>query len=137
MNFHTESNIEKTQYIENKDYKLWTRMLIRFPFLILGDIDEVWEEMKDSRPDLGVANNSKIEELIVYFNNTWIKKNCHFDRSIWNLFDVYSSRTNNISETYNHKINGHVTKPNLNIYKVLIVVQKEETLTSINYERVN
>ena len=48
----------------------------------------------------------KLEKFITYFEDTWIKENCHFDRSVWNLFEVYSSRTNNISETYNHAING-------------------------------
>ena len=39
-----------------------------------SDIDEVWEEMKDSRQDLGVASNLKIEEFIVYFNSLFVQK---------------------------------------------------------------
>jgi hypothetical protein len=45
-------------------------------------------------------------EFIEYFENTWIRGQCHFDRSLWNIFEQYSSRTNNISETYNNQING-------------------------------
>ena len=130
----------KTQYSgENvsKNFKEWVRMLMAFPFLMLEDIDEVWEEMKDAKPDLGDNDNVKMVKLIEYFENCWIKNNCHFDRSIWNLFDVKSSRTNNICETYNHKINGQVSKPNSNVFKILNVVQKEETLTSTSFERVN
>ncbi len=45
------------------------------------------------------------------------KKKCHL------------SRTNNISETYNHQINGgQVIAPNSNVYKILDVLRKQETL---------
>jgi hypothetical protein len=38
------------------------------------------------------------------------------DRIILALFEVYSSRTNNISETYNHAINGQVMSSKSNVY---------------------
>ena len=53
------------------------------------------------------------------------------------MFDIYSSRTNNISETYNHSINGQVMSAKSNVFKVLDLAQKQETLTSVKYERVN
>ena len=43
----------KTVYVgENRIEKFttWVRMLMAFPFLLLEDIDEVWEEMVDSKP---------------------------------------------------------------------------------------
>ncbi len=60
-------------------------------FLLLDDIDEVWEEMIDSKPDLG-EHNSQLEKFIEYFADTWINETCHFPRDLWNMFDVYSSR---------------------------------------------
>ena len=108
-----------------------------FPFLMLEDIDEVWEEMKDSRPDLNDLNSKKLDEFVEYFENTWLNEKCHFDRKDWNLWDRYSSRTNNISETYNHKVNGQVISSKSNVYKILDVVQKQEALTSVTFERVN
>ena len=60
------------------------------------------------KPDLGEFNNKKLEEFMKYYENTWLKANFHFDRSVWNFFDEYSSRTNNISLTYNHQIYGQV-----------------------------
>ncbi len=56
---------------------------------------------------------------------------------MWNIYDQYSSRTNNISETYNHQINGQVIAPNSNVYKILDVLRKQETLTANKFERVN
>ena len=50
---------------------------------------------------------------------------------------MFSSRTNNISESYNHQINGQVDNSKSNVYKVLDVVKKQEALTSTKYERVN
>ena len=35
-----------------------------------------------------------------------INDTCHFSRLTWNLFGEYSSRTNNICESYNHQLNG-------------------------------
>jgi len=59
-------------------------------------------------------------EIEEYFENKWISDQFRFDRSLWNIFDQYSSRTNNISEAYNHQINGHqVIAPNSNVYKIL------------------
>ena len=79
----------------------------------------------------------KLEEFIEYYNSTWIKPGCHFDREIWNIFKEYSSRTNNISETYNHKVNSSIISSHSNIYKVLDLVKNEECLTSVAYEKVN
>ncbi len=39
------------------------RMLMAFPFLFLDDIDEVWEEMIDSKPDLGEHNSQLLKKL--------------------------------------------------------------------------
>lgn len=120
-----------------KEFTTWIRMFMSFPFLMLDDIDEVWDEMVESKPDLGDVDGVKVDRFLNYFEDTWIKNNCHFGRELWNIFDQYSSRTNNISETYNHKINSQLLTANSNIYKVLDLVKKEETLTSTKYERVN
>jgi len=56
---------------------------------------------------------------------------------LWNIYDQYSSRTNNFSETYNHQINGQVIAPNSSFYKILDVLRKQETLTANKFERVN
>ena len=65
------------------------------------------------------------------------QRSMSFDRSLWNIYDQYSSRTNDISETYNHQINGQVIAPNPNVYKILDVLRKQETLTANKFERVN
>ena len=40
----------KKAYSENKDFKIWICMAMSFPFLMLRDIDEVWEEMIECKP---------------------------------------------------------------------------------------
>ncbi len=92
--------------------------------------------MKETKPEIE-EEDKKIDQFIEYFENTWISDQCHFDRSLWNIFDQYSSRANNISETYNHQINGQVIAPNSNVYKILDVLRKQETLTGNKFERVN
>ena len=98
----------KKVYSENKEFKTWIRMVMSFPFL-----------------------------MIKYFEKTWLNDNCHFDRSTWNLFTEYSSRTNNICESYNHQLNGQVLSSKSNIYKIITLNQKQESLASTSYERVN
>ena len=52
-------------------------------------------------------------------------------------FDVYSSRTNNICESYNHQVNTQIISSKSNVYKVLDLTKKEESLDSVSYGRVN
>ena len=92
--------------------------------------------MTESKPDLG-EHNFLLEKFIEYFEDTWISATCHFPRDLWNMFDIYSSRTNNICETYNHAINGQVMNSKSNVFKILDLTQKQETLTSVKYARVN
>jgi hypothetical protein len=60
--------------------------------------------------------SKKLDEFVEYFENTWLIEKCHFDRKDWNLWERYSSRTNNLSETYNHKINGQVNSYELRYF---------------------
>ena len=93
--------------------------------------------MKETKPILsGEVDNIKIDQFIKYFQKTWISENCNFDRSVWNFFKQYS-RTNNLNETYNHKVNGQVILAHSHIYKILDLLQKQETLTANKFMRVN
>ena len=60
-----------------------------------------------------------------------------FDRTIWNFHNCSSNRTNNISETYNIRINGQVVKPKPNIFNIADTIKNEENLTSVSYEKEN
>ena len=78
-------------------FGLWVSMLISLPFLMPEDIDEVWIEMKTTKPILsGEVDKIKIDQFIKYIEKTWLSENSHFDRSVWNLLKQYSSRINNI-----------------------------------------
>ena len=54
----------------NKEFRTWVRMLMAFPFLMLDDIDEVWDEIVENKPDLGV-NNFKV--ILMLDNGNVIK----------------------------------------------------------------
>ena len=41
-------------------------MLMTFPFLMLDDIDDVWEEMQYSKPNLGVEN-AKVNIITLFY----------------------------------------------------------------------
>jgi hypothetical protein len=47
--------------------------------------------MQENKSDLNdEAANMNLENFITYFNDTWVKYKCHFDRTTWNLFSEYS-----------------------------------------------
>jgi hypothetical protein len=94
-------------------------------FVKLDDIDCFFEKLKETKLEIE-EEDKKIVQFIEYFEKTWISDQCHFDRSLWNIYDQYSSRTNNISETYNNQINGQVIAPNSNVYKILDVLRKQK-----------
>lgn len=116
-------------------------MFISLLFLKLDDIDDAYEELKNEIPDLKDAvNNKKCEQFITYLEHTWIgtdSTKAMFDRSIWNLYDNISFRTNNISETYNKRMNGLITKSNPNVYAMIDIVKEEEIKTSVSFEKAN
>ena len=80
-------------------------MAMSFPFLMLGDIDEVWEEMIECKPKLGGINHAKVDQFVEYFEKTWIN---------------------------DHQLNGQIQS-----YKIVTLTQKQESLASTTYERVN
>jgi hypothetical protein len=133
----------KKLYSENNKFKTWVRMLMCLPFLNLKSyededhIDVCWTELKDDLCDLDETDNKKRDQLIEYFGSTWIGPNATFPREIWNLYDNISHRTNNISETYNKKLNKEISKPDPNIYKLVDIIKEQEVLTSVSYEKAN
>ena len=94
-------------------------------------------ELKDDLCDLDETDNKKRDQLIEYFGSTWIGPNATSLREIWNLYDNIYHRTNNISETYNKKLNKEISKPDPNIYKLVDIIKEQEVLTSVSYEKAN
>jgi transposase-like protein len=76
-----------------------------------SDIDLCWDELKSERVDFGETDNKKLDQFTEYCETTWLNCNAMFPREIWNLHDNIFHRTNNISETYNKKINKEIAKP--------------------------
>ena len=50
----------------NEDFTVWVRMLMAFPFLMMNDIDEVWDEMIDSKPILDADDESKVTFILCF-----------------------------------------------------------------------
>ena len=82
-------------------------------------------------------NNEKLVKFLEYLEKTWIKETATFPRVIWNFHNSISNRSNNISETYNKKINLEIEKPTPNIYRLINIIQDQEILTAISFEKAN
>ena len=92
-------------------------------------------------PDLSSdIYNEKIKQFLAYLEKTWVgteSTKAWFDRSIWNFHDYISNRTTNISESYNKIINSKISRPNQNIFCLIDLVKKEETLKSVEFVKDN
>ena len=109
-----------------------------FAFLKMNDIDRAWIELLQLIPVFDNEEEKKrFDKLLKYLNDFWIKTNSVFPKEIWNLHDQDSHRTNNITETYNKKLNGSILKPKPNIYNLVDIIKSQEALTSVAYERAN
>jgi len=98
-----------------------------FPYLSLDDIDDCWEELQDD--DFGdELENKKFEQFREYLYDTWLSETALFPRSIWNFHNVDKTRTNNISETYNHKINDKITPKN---YKYILSLRRRSSRRNV------
>ena len=131
----------KTFYASNSKFKYWVRLFMSLPFLCIDDIDEAYEELKSDLPDLSSdIENEKFKQFLAYLEKTWVgteRTKALFDRSIWNFHDYISYRTTNICESYNKRINSKISKPNPNIFCLIDLVRREETLKSVEFEKAN
>ena len=76
----------KNLYSDNFKFKSWIRMFMALPFVKLDDIDRCFEELKETKSEIE-EEDKKIDQFIKYFDQ------CHFDRSLWNISEQYSSKT--------------------------------------------
>ncbi len=100
-----------------------------FPYLSLDDIDDCWEELQED-DDLGdELENKKFEQFREYLYSTWLSETALFPRSIWSFHNDDKTRTNNISETYNHKINDKITPKN---YKYILSLRRRSSRRNVS-----
>jgi hypothetical protein len=95
----------------------------------------MYAELQDDLCDLGESDNKKRDQLIQYFESTWIGPNAIFPRELWNLHDNIYHRTNNVSETYNKKLNKEINEPDPNIYKLVDMFKEQELLTTFHMRK--
>jgi len=56
----------------NPKFKTWCKMFMSLPFLKMDDIDDVFEELKSEKPDLGnQIDNKKFDQFITYLEKHW------------------------------------------------------------------
>ena len=78
----------------------------------------------------------RCSELIDYFKRTRIDHDALFIRELWNFYDSFDIRSNNVSEGYNSRLSKKVTAPDTNIFKIVNICKKEETLYSKKISKV-
>jgi hypothetical protein len=80
-----------------------------------------------------VPASQKIEEWFDYFVNTWFEG--EFPPSMWNHSNTVGPRTNNHVEGYHHKINNWINKQHPDIYSLINVNKKMDSLMVVDYNK--
>lgn len=73
------------------------------------------------------AKQVEIDDLLEYFNNTWIHG--RFPPDLWNCYHKFSVRTTNHIEGWHRKFNEKVKRKHPNIYLLLEHLKDEEKAT--------
>ncbi|CAF0913228.1 unnamed protein product [Brachionus calyciflorus] len=83
----------KRLYCTNEIYSNWLSKLMNLSFVPLNYVVDAFQLLKLSKP-----NDLKIDEIIAYFNNTWLEG--QYDLQLWNHAFTVGPRTNNHTEGF-------------------------------------
>lgn len=107
------------------DVKMAVKRIAALPFLIVDDIDDVYELIKFEAPD-----DNDFKNFLDYFEHTYLFNDARFPKEIWNHFDDRDPRTNNHVEGWHSALNKAVGRHHANIYQFIETIIKQQN----NYE---
>lgn len=113
-----------TLYNTNESFLIHMRMINSLQLLPLSMIDDAFNEvstiLRSKFQDL--PEIEKINQILSYYHNTWLREGCTFPKELWNKFRVYK-RTNNDLEGINNKFNSCISQNSPNIFIVIQCIQ--------------
>ena len=72
-------------------------------------------------------------ELVDYFTCTWVSG--QFQVRQWNYYKVDGPRTNNYVEGWHSRLKKAVVKPHPNVYELVEVIKREESITTMKVQQ--
>ena len=91
-------------------------------------VRSAWISVQEEAPEL-----PRIDELVEYFSATWVRSS--FQIRQWNYFKIEGPRTNNHVEGWHSRLKNIVGKAHPNVYELVEVIQKEESVTTMKVQQ--
>ncbi|XP_041372706.1 uncharacterized protein LOC121385978 [Gigantopelta aegis] len=119
-----------TEYSENDEIQKVVRRASTLPMVPLDKIEDVWADTIADSPQ-----GAQVTQLMDYVTNTWIEG--PLSPEMWNHFGNDSHRTNNHLEGWYHKINKIVQKGHLNIFEVVGLLKREQSVMEVKMHQLD
>ena len=87
-----------------------------------------WMSVQQEAPQI-----ARVDELVTYFSNTWVSGSYQVRQ--WNYYKVDGPRTNNHVEGWHFRLKRVIGKAHPNIYELVEVFKKEESLTTMRVQQ--
>lgn len=113
-----------TDYSSNVEVRKFVRRTAALPLVPLDMVEDVWLDIIADSPQ-----HDKVTDLMDYVTSTWNEDN--WSPAMWNHFGNEGHRTNNNLEGLHHKLNKVVMKAHLNIFEIVRVLEREQSVTEV------
>ncbi len=110
---------KKSSISYSEDFNIWFRKLLALAFLPVDRIAPAFAWLVTVRPfaladplDLNFRHE-KINQLLVYFRDNWVKDGSRFAKDWWSVFELDDHRTNNNIEGWHNGILTYFKSPSI------------------------
>lgn len=125
---NVQSNGLKTKYCKNEKFKKWIKKLVGLSFCPENQIQNAFDQVSSDKPEVVACN-----KMIKYFHETWMIG--QYPLSYWNHSKTVGPRTNNHIEGFHSKFNRIIGHSKPNIFKLISLFKRFESLASVRSER--
>ncbi|XP_048236991.1 uncharacterized protein LOC125372081 [Haliotis rufescens] len=112
-------------YKEDEEVKKLVRRAAALPLVPRDKVDDVWLDAIADSPA-----GPKVTAFMDYVTTSWVQGQA-FMPEIWNHFENQGHRTNNHLEGWHNKIKKLAKKCHPNIYEVVKLFQREQSLKEV------
>jgi len=119
-----------TDYSDDPEVKKFVRRAAALPLVPLDKVEDTWLEIIADSPQ-----GDRVMEVMDYVTTTWIEG--QWSPAMWNHFGNDGHRTNNHLEGWHHKLNQVVKKAHPNIYDMIRLLKREQSITEVKVSQLD
>lgn len=112
-----------TEFRDNDAFRTLARRAGVLPLVPMPLVEDVWFHALESNDD----DSTPVVRFKDYVTEQWVEG----DKPMWNHYDNDGPRTTNHVEGWHNKVNGLLTHPHPNVYKVMELFRKEQAVNEV------